>query len=144
MSYEGVYGRGDMLRDARAVNTQMGVGGGIGFARTAQPYAPVPRSINEPPVSKVADLKELDQPSRKVDPSLLASKAAKLRVKIWVTDTSNATMTQLKTLGVEVIGVLQPGKLINATVDPSKLLALAKLGVVQYIAPLISSRPTAP
>ena len=41
----------------------------------------------------------------------------------------------LKSLGVEAVSIRQPGKLIVATVDPAKLLDLAKLNAVRYISP---------
>src|SRR6266567_1952053 len=72
------------------------------------------------------DLKEMEQPSRKLDPSLLGQKSGKVRVQIWLTDTSSEVMANLKAVGVEVVTAPQPGKVVIATVDVTKLLDVAK------------------
>ncbi len=78
----------------------------------------------------------MEQPARKVDPSLLGQKSGKVRIQIWLTDTSKEVIASLKTLGVEIVTLPQSGKLVIATVDVSKLLDLAKLAVVRYISPV--------
>ena len=71
-----------------------------------------------------------------LDPSLLKQTSGKVRVQIWLTDTSSEVMASLKTLGVEVVTVPQSGKLVIATVDAAKLLDVAKLAAVRYISPV--------
>jgi cysteine synthase len=78
----------------------------------------------------------MQQPSRKVDPSLLAQKSGKVRVRIWMTDMSKESLALLKALGVEVVTIPQSGGLLIAMVDASKLLDVAKLAAVKYISPL--------
>jgi len=62
----------------------------------------------------------------------------KAEIRIWLTDTSPATMKQLKDLGFEI--VLQPttAKLVIGRLPIDKLAALAELKVVRYVAPQTS------
>ena len=94
--------------------------------------APQPAMIQARPV----DIDEMQQPSRKVDPSLLAQKTGKVRVRIWMTDMSKESLALLKALGVEWVTVPQTGGVLIATVDSGKLLDVAKLAAVKYISPL--------
>ncbi len=135
MSYEGVYGEKDEARPIPMA--RMGAVGGFASGPAGGIYRrqqQAPRSA-EPVLRDKVDLKEVEQPSRKVDPSLLFQTSAKVRVQIWVTDTSAETLAQFKALGVDVISVPQTGKLVLATLDPAKLLDLAKLSAVRYISP---------
>ncbi len=100
--------------------------GGIGGAMRSSAPLPAP-----PPQQEMANP---PQPSRKIDPSLLAGKTAKVQVKIWLNDASPETLAELKKLGV--VTVQQAGKLVIATVDTAKLLDVAKLAGVLYISPL--------
>ena len=131
MSYEGVYGR-EVRADLARLSMPLGgiVGGfGAGVKTSRIPASQAPQPKQE------VDLKDMDQPSRKVDPSLLGKTGPKVRVQIWVTDTSATTLAQFKALGVDVVSVPQSGRLVVATVDPAKLLELAKLSAVRYISP---------
>lgn len=62
----------------------------------------------------------------------------KAEVRIWLTDTSPATMKQLKDLGFEI--VLQPttAKLVIGRLPIDKLAALLELKAVRYVAPQTS------
>ena len=71
------------------------------------------------------------EPSRKIDPVLL-QKTGKVRVQIWLTNTSADTIAQLKNLGVDT-STLQSGKPLIVSVDAAKLLEVAKLAAVRYI-----------
>ena len=57
-------------------------------------------------------------------------------MKIWLNDASPETMALLKAAGVETVATQQSGKLVIASIDAGKLLDLAKLSSVRYIAPL--------
>ena len=70
-----------------------------------------------------------------IDPSLLGQ-SGKVRVQIWLTDTSSEAISGLKALGVEVTKSELSGKFVLATVDSSKLLEVARLASVRYIAPV--------
>ena len=71
---------------------------------------------------------------RKIEASLLSRGGAKVKVRIFVTDTSKATLDRLKSLGVEVTSIPQAGRLVLATVETAKLQEVAKLAQVRYIA----------
>jgi Ca-activated chloride channel family protein len=121
---------------ARAKMSRSGFIGG-GYARAPQPM-PAPPPMREPVQAETrpVDLKDMEQPSRKVDPSLLSQKSGKVRVQIWLTDASTDVIAGLKALGVEVVSTQQTGKLVIATLDTAKLLDVAKLAAVRYISPL--------
>jgi len=130
MSYDGVFGerRPIMMGQAMARSS----GGGGSFSPFRMKSAPEPAMIQVRPV----DIDEMQQPSRKVDPSLLAQKTGKVRVRIWMTDMSKESLALLKALGVEWVTVPQTGGVLIATVDSGKLLDVAKLAAVKYISPL--------
>ena len=133
MSYEGVFGEGREIQMARTnVRAKTAMRGIMGGYRLASPM-PSPPSQAE---ARTVDLKDIEQPSRKVDPSLLSQKSGKVRVQLWLTDTSKEVMASLKTLGVEVVTTPQAGKFVIATADASKLLDVAKLAAVRYISPV--------
>ncbi len=136
MSYEGVFGeprQGQlapammMMKSRAMVGSSMRAGGVAGAMRSSGPL-PAP-----PPQPEIANPQ---QPARKVDPSLLAGKVAKVQVKIWLNDASPETLAELKKLGVVTATVQQSGKLLIATVETARLLDVAKLAGVRYIAPL--------
>jgi len=56
-------------------------------------------------------------------------------IQVWLTDKSAATIERLKKLGFEVILDPQSSKLIIGRLPVEKLVALAELPVVKYIAP---------
>jgi Ca-activated chloride channel family protein len=129
MSYEGVFGeRREKDMASMSVGAKMARGRFVGSPLpVSQPLLLEPRPV---------DLKEMEQPSRKLDPSLLNQKSGKVRVQIWLTDTSSEVMASLKALGVEAVAAPQSGKVVVATVDVAKLLDVAKLAAVRYISPV--------
>ncbi len=129
MSYEGVFGeRREKDMASMSVGAKMARGRFVGSPLpVSQPIRMEPRPV---------DLKEMEQPSRKLDPSLLGQKSGKVRVQIWLTDTSSEVIASLKALGVEAVTAPQPGKVVIATVDVAKLLDVAKLVAVRYISPV--------
>jgi Ca-activated chloride channel family protein len=129
MSYEGVFGeRRPIMMGQAMARSSSGGGGFLGAFRM--------KSAPEPAQARLVDVAEMQQPSRKVDPSLLAQKSGKIRVRIWMTDMSKESLALLKALGVEWVTVPQTDGLVIATVDASKLLEVAKLAAVKYISPL--------
>jgi Ca-activated chloride channel family protein len=126
MSYEGVFGeRRPIIPMQSMARSSPGGGSFGGFMSRMSVPAPTPVAMPE-----------MQQPSRKVDPTLLAQKSGKLRVRIWLTDMSKETLALLKTLSVEVVTIPKSGGLVIATVEASKLLDVAKLGAVKYVSPL--------
>ncbi len=129
MSYEGVFGERRQIMPAQA----MALSGGGGFMSRMK-SAPAPAA--QPIEASAVAVAEMQQPSRKVDPSLLGQKSGKVRVRIWMTDMSKESLALLKALGVEALTIPQSGGLAIATVDAMKLLDVAKLSAVKYISPL--------
>ena len=127
MSYDGVFGERRPIMPAQAMARGGGGGGSFRGFVSRMKIAPAPEPVA---------MAEMQQPSRKVDPTLLAQKSGKLHVRIWMTDMSKETLALLKALGVEVVTTPKSGGLVIATVDASKLLEVAKLGAVKYISPL--------
>src|SRR5262249_9221197 len=103
MSYEGVFGG---LRILPAPMANHGVFGG-GFLSRQKAAMAAPQAM---PVS----MDEMQQPSRKLDPSLL-QKSGKVRVKIWMNDTSKESVDLLRVLGAENLTMPQVGTLVIAT-----------------------------
>jgi Ca-activated chloride channel family protein len=131
MSYEGVFGERRQIMPAQAMARSGGGGSFDGFmSRMKSAPSAAPIQANAVAVA------EKQQPSRKVDPTLLGQKSGKVRVRIWMTDMSKESLALLKALGVEVVTIPQSGGLVIATVDSTKLLEVAKLGAVKYISPL--------
>ncbi len=127
MSYDGVFGERRPIMPAQAMARGGGGGGSFRGFVSRMKIAPAPEPVA---------MAEMQQPSRKVDPTLLTQKTGKVRVRIWMTDMSKETLALLKALGVEVVTIPKSGGLVIATVDASKLLDVAKLGAVKYISPL--------
>ncbi len=135
MSYEGVFGE----RRPSPSPMQASAAGGFFGQRMAKSMP-----IASPPLAgprRVEQLRDdglldtVQEPSRKIDPSLLVNKSRKVRVKVWLNIASPETMASLKAAGLEIATTLQSGTLLIATIDSSKLLGIAKLGAVRYISP---------
>ena len=60
-------------------------------------------------------------------------------VQIWLTDTSEETLAELKKLGVEVLALPKSAKLVLARVPIEKLEAVAAVTAVRYVAPHIAT-----
>jgi Ca-activated chloride channel homolog len=127
MSYDGVFGRESRVQSAPSPMAAMrGSAGGF------LPRQKMAMATAEP----MSQTNVIEQPSRKIDPSLLNGTSGKVRVKIWLNDASQETMALLKVAGVEIVTTQQSGKLVIAAIDAGKLLDLAKLASVRYVAPL--------
>ena len=59
----------------------------------------------------------------------------KAEIQVWLTDKSEATMTKLKQLGFEIIADPKSAKLVIGRIALNKLIAVAELGEVRYLAP---------
>ncbi len=128
MSYDGVFGRENRGQPSPMPMAAMHVGAG-GF---------LPRSAMGAAVAKsVSQTDSIGQPSRKIrSASLLNQTSGKVHVKIWLNDASQETIDLLKSAGVEIVTTQQSGKLVICAMDAGKLLEVAKLASVRYIAPL--------
>jgi len=156
VSYEGVFGPKVEMQAAMPLAAPMrggfvgGVTGGL-----------VRKTVSGPQTAQEAVLRDVarqwspeEQKLAKLAPALraLAERATrpgfkptveeakflrngKVEVQVFLTDTSEATLKQLKELGFEV--VLQPttAKLVIGRLPVEKLAALAELNVVRYVAP---------
>jgi Ca-activated chloride channel family protein len=158
VSYEGVFGPAGEKQMAMPMAAPMrsgvvgGVAGGLRLSR-GPAQAPVmveatardeERRVLSPAEQKLAKLapalRSLLERSRKPgfrptaeDANLLRN--GKVEVQVFLTDTSEATLKQLRALGFEV--VLQPttAKLVIGRLPLEKLEALAELKTVRYVAP---------
>ncbi|HEX7175800.1 MAG TPA: VIT domain-containing protein [Pyrinomonadaceae bacterium] len=59
----------------------------------------------------------------------------KAEVQVWLTDKSDATMAKLKALGFEIILDPKSGKVVIGRLPLEKLVALAEIKEVRYVAP---------
>ncbi|HTM49492.1 MAG TPA: VIT and VWA domain-containing protein [Bryobacteraceae bacterium] len=139
MSYEGVFGENRLAQiqplHARAKMSYGAVGGGYRASRAMPSPPPASRSAQPLDESKPVSLEKMEQPSRKVDPSLLGQ-SGKVRVQIWLDDTSAQVLATLKALGVEVSKSELSERFVLATVESSKLLDVARVAAVRYISPV--------
>jgi hypothetical protein len=123
VSYEGVFGRekGEArLMPAMAAQVVSGGGGSL------------PRAL----LVREADAAR-PEPQRavRIDPAL-KGKTGKLEVRVWLTDTSNTTLAELKKLGFEIVFQPKGTKLVVGRIAAEKLTALAELKAVRYVAPM--------
>jgi Ca-activated chloride channel family protein len=139
VSYEGVFGAAAeqaVMTNAPMARQRAFKSGGL---------AP-PMSMPVQVAREDASVRREKEPVSKLDPALVALvkqppspnklvRNGKVLVKIWLADTSAATLAELKALGFEV--VLQPktAKLVIGRLPVSKLEALVKLAAVRYVAP---------
>lgn len=145
VSYEGVFGEEIDAKEYRKARQFMPPG-------MASSVAGIP-SAPPPPIPSVrrgaANLSDHAQPEReeraakpesKIAPALTGAGRAKLLVNgkldihIWLLDASPAALEQLRKLGVEIVAQPKTGRVVLARVAPDKLLALAQLAAVRYIA----------
>jgi Ca-activated chloride channel family protein len=146
VSYEGIYGdrgtgMGTMagsagpMRAYSAAPSSMArrggvIGGIIGGYPTVAAEAPPPQQTVQPsngPGSNVA---------WKISPALRNRTATgKILVQIYLTDTSAATLKKLTDLGVEIVVAPQSGRIVVGQVEAAKLMNVAALNEVRFIAP---------
>jgi Ca-activated chloride channel family protein len=160
VSYKGVFGdeaeggvmmKASMVAPAPASGLRRLAGGGA--------YSAAPLAMQEAagPRDQSRSLPPGEQKKMKLHPSLTALterlkipgfrptaeeakyvRNGKAEIRIWLTDTSPATMKQLKDLGFEI--VLQPttAKLVIGRLPIEKLATLAEMKAVRYVAPQTS------
>jgi Ca-activated chloride channel family protein len=138
VSYEGIYGRERMKMARMAMAGPMpahtfagsGVVGGVvgGYPRAARSAQEMVAQDSATPAP--ADL------SWKISPALRNSAlSGKITIQIYLTDASEATLKKLKDLGVEFTAKPQSGRIVVGKVDAGKLIQLAALPEVRFIAP---------
>lgn len=66
-------------------------------------------------------------------------KQSKAEIQVWLSDTSEATLAQLKPLGFELLLKPKTGTLVIGRLPIEKLAELAELKIVRYIAPQINN-----
>ncbi|MBI3471358.1 MAG: VWA domain-containing protein [Candidatus Solibacter usitatus] len=142
VSYEGIYGAERAERKQQMAmalpSYHPGILGGFGAGRgVAPPAAPLERPVESDEPLRIRQMPQT--PLRKLDPALAAQigkKTGKVNVQVWVSDTSQETLRQLKEKGMEILSVPGSGKLVLGKIELDKLQALAELGVVRYVSPL--------
>ncbi|MGH9720944.1 MAG: VIT and vWA domain-containing protein [Bryobacteraceae bacterium] len=142
VSYEGIFGaasEGEMAVGKMAMNRQAVLGGYGSGGGGMRPGTPPPvRTLPAPAPAPSYDLASVRQSARKLDPSLVAmigKKTGKVDVQIWLSDTSEATLKQLKALGFEVTATPASGKVAVGRAPVEKLQALSEVAAVRYISP---------
>jgi Ca-activated chloride channel family protein len=147
VSYEGVFGKeGKQQAMAKqAVNFATAPSSGIA-GRTA-PFAPVPLPAMAPAetearrgsrqdatLDRPEKANERDEASAKMDAEVRgwAGSTQTFKVKLWLADSSPATLAKLAKLGIAVTKVL-PGNMVLAEVRGDKLHAVAALDEVTFI-----------
>jgi Ca-activated chloride channel family protein len=137
VSYEGVFGR---------PAEQAAVGKSFAPSATvyrAAPYPTISREIGDS-APKTARTDVVLKPESKMHPRIAAlaagksPSAGKVEVQVWLTALSNEALDALKRAGLEI---LRPASSVNVMlvigrIRVEKLVELAKLDVVRYIAPL--------
>jgi Ca-activated chloride channel family protein len=163
VSYEGVFGESDtrvmQLAAAPGLAARIPSSGGFGgvFARKSAntPVAPPPPPPPYPTNQSVDAVKEEARPSgsrrqmeTKFHVKLLAVwdcwqkdpancpqvKDGKLKIKIWLSDDSQAVLSQLKQLGLDVIEQNASGKYVIGTLAVGQLEALSRVREVKLAA----------
>jgi Ca-activated chloride channel family protein len=162
VSYEGIYGneRRELAQqlNAPAAGSFMA---GLARTMKSAPVAPPRQAIAESAPVSPAHIDEIDRraklfsagtrdaeaqsggflaDNRKIDPALLASVSGfasmnpsrKIKVKIWLTDTTPNGLAKLKEAGFIAQSVVVGGFIIGGC-DAARLGDLAKLSVVRYI-----------
>jgi Ca-activated chloride channel family protein len=150
VSYEGVFGSERMVK-AAYVPAAGGVVGGVPMAapmahRTLAVESAADAAIYRmgPEERKKRELESKLHPSivlaierskRPGQAPLAFVRGGKAEVQVFLTDTSEATLAQLRALGFEI--VLQPktAKIVIGRIPVGKLAALAGLDVVRYVMP---------
>jgi Ca-activated chloride channel family protein len=147
VSYEGIFGPAGEARPVAQAMTfalpmsasskQMpgntGFAGGV-FARRS------PMAIPVAPQDRAA-MPEVG-PKTKLAPALTGAnlqklvKDGKVEVQVWVVNTSQVVLSELRKNGFEIIGEPKTAKLVIGRIAADKLQALSQLGVVTYVAPL--------
>jgi len=137
VSYEGVFGleqkvavRGNMgmMAAPRMMATGGVVGGIIGG---------VPGGIPAPPPPPLAQVRPPTEPKLAGALSRLVNegRTGKVLVQVYLTDTTAATLDQLKKVGFEVVTMPKTGTIVTGRIAIEKLRELAALKVVKYVAP---------
>jgi Ca-activated chloride channel family protein len=140
VSYEGVFGKEadsvmNVASRAYAVSATAGVGGGvIGGIVGGVPSRQMVTLAPPPPAAKAQASYESRDQALKLDPSLLKL-TGKAMVKVFLTDTSETVIAQLRSLGFELTGKPGAMKIVIGRIDASKLKQLSELAAVKYVAP---------
>ena len=142
VSYDGVFGA---EREERALPmAKMRAGAGSGTVGRLAPSAPPPparpnESVTVTAGEQVAADAPAPQPAgpahlAKLDPSLRTA-TGEVEVRVWLTDTSEATLAKLRKLGFQVVLAPKSAKLVIGRIPAAKLEELAKLAEVRRVAP---------
>lgn len=153
ISYEGVFGRDDQrvggfrsraMKPAAKMSQRL-LGGIV--AQEAYNPAPVMADRLEEDSSTIG----LNEPLSKLDAPLLAMvdkkkegkdfspdesakiQEGKVMVQVWVADTKEETLSQLKQLGFKSVAQPKSGHLVIGFIPVEQLEALAKLSIVRYV-----------
>jgi Ca-activated chloride channel family protein len=156
VSYEGVFGEADAMKagaPASASNRAFAAqarGSALAGAlvkeemrsrpQTVLPAAvppPLPNKL-DPALAALASRLKGGQPLAPADARFVRD--GKIAVRVWLNDTSNAALAQLKALGFEVVAQPDKAKVVIGRIAAGKLEALSELACVRYVA-LAEARP---
>jgi Ca-activated chloride channel family protein len=129
VSYEGVFGgEREEIAMAAPVRKMTFAGGFVG---------PLPQSTRPIRAAEPATLTKAlaadERAASKLDPALTGLTGI-VRVYVFLTDNSPASLAELKKLGFEVIGKPQTAKLVIGRISAEKLKQLSELTAVRYVA----------
>ncbi|HRJ26257.1 MAG TPA: VIT and VWA domain-containing protein [Fimbriimonadaceae bacterium] len=122
-----------------------GRGGSMGGLRTTGAAMPAAKSLNQsgvwsdeaaPKTPAEKEKRDAETVKKKVSAELLASKATRLEVQVWVQDLSPETIKKLEKLGFKVEARDDQLRILFGQVDRARLKALALEAVVEKIKPL--------
>jgi hypothetical protein len=153
VSYEGIFGRDDqwaagfrsrVMKPAAKMSQRL-LGGVV--AQETYSSAPVMADRLEKDSSRIG----LNEPLSKLDASLLAMvdkrkegkslteqessliHDGKVMVQVWLADTKEETLSQLKKLGFKSVAQPKSGHLVIGYISVGQLETLAKLSIVRYV-----------
>jgi Ca-activated chloride channel family protein len=140
VSYEGIFGQGEDGRSSLpAVAPSMlhaPMSASVGEAHRRR--LPMEMHVGKLHAALAALVEALKTPQAKpLLESMSFVRGGKAEVQIWLDDTSQASLAQLKELGIKILAAPKTAKLVIALVPIERLEALGGLKPVRYVAPLL-------
>ncbi|MEZ5403604.1 MAG: VIT and VWA domain-containing protein [Bryobacteraceae bacterium] len=142
VSYEGIFGnegKREMAKMRQARGSAMAPSSAAIYAPSpirAAVRAPMPGRATSAADMARAEPERDDSTVSKLDPAVAAwtASAQTRKVKLWLTDSSAATLRKLKALGVTVTKVL-PGNIVLGEITGTQIRAVAALSEITFVSP---------
>jgi hypothetical protein len=129
VSYEGVFGKAsDEGVNAVAMRYSPSSGGGV----IGGIVGGVPATRQMVMVAPAESAAKADRAVQKLDPALLKA-IGEVLVIVYLRDTGEAVLTQMKALGLEITRKPGARKFVIGRIDASKLKRLSELDAVRYV-----------